>query len=85
MTTHSSVHAWRIAMDKETQATVHGVAKSQTRLSDEARTHTQNNPVFISNYSLFPHNPSLSHPPISPLAVLCCAVSLPMGFSRQEW
>ena len=41
MTTHSSVHAWRIAMDKETQATVHGVAKSQTRLSDEARTHTR--------------------------------------------
>ena len=34
MTTHSSVHAWRIAMDKETQATVHGVAKSQTRLSN---------------------------------------------------
>ena len=30
MTTHSSVHAWKIAMDKGAQATVHGVAKSQT-------------------------------------------------------
>ena len=34
MTTHSSVHAWRIAMDKGAQATVHGVAKSRTRLSE---------------------------------------------------
>ena len=31
MTTHSSILAWRIPW---TEATVHGVAKSQTRLSD---------------------------------------------------
>ena len=34
MTTHSSTLAWRIPMDRGAwQATVHGVAKSQTRLS----------------------------------------------------
>ena len=34
MVTHSSIFAWRIPMDRGAwQATVHGVAKSQTRLS----------------------------------------------------
>ena len=34
MATHSNILAWRIPMDRGTwQATVHGVAKSQTRLS----------------------------------------------------
>ena len=33
--THSSILAWRIAMDRGTWwATVHGVTKSQTRLSN---------------------------------------------------
>ena len=33
--THSSILAWRISMDREAQqATVHGVIKSRTRLSD---------------------------------------------------
>ena len=32
--THSSILAWRIPMDRESWATVHGVAKSWTRLSD---------------------------------------------------
>ena len=33
--THSSILAWRILMDRGTWwATVHGVAKSQTQLSD---------------------------------------------------
>ena len=33
--THSSILAWRIPMDRGTwRATVHGVAKSQTQLSD---------------------------------------------------
>ena len=36
-TTHSSVLAWRIPMDRRAwRATVHGVAKSQTRLSTTA-------------------------------------------------
>ena len=35
MATHSSILAWRIPMDREAwRATAHGVAKSQTRLSD---------------------------------------------------
>ena len=35
MVTHSSGLAWRIPMDRGAwQATVHGVTKSQTRLSD---------------------------------------------------
>ena len=35
MATHSSILAWRSPMDRGAwQATVHGVAKSRTRLSD---------------------------------------------------
>ena len=35
MATHSSILAWRIPMDRGTwQAIVHGVIKSQTRLSN---------------------------------------------------
>ena len=35
MAIHSSILAWRIPMDRGTwQATVHGVAKSQTQLSN---------------------------------------------------
>ena len=35
VTTHSSILAWRIFMDRGAwRATVHGVAKSQTQLSD---------------------------------------------------
>ena len=35
MATHSSILAWRIPVDRGAwQAAVHGVAKSQTRLSD---------------------------------------------------
>ena len=37
--THSSILAWRIPMDRGTwRATVHGVAKSQTQLSNSAYT-----------------------------------------------
>ena len=38
MATHASILAWRIAMDTRAwQAAVHGVAESQTRLSDSAQ------------------------------------------------
>ena len=41
MATHSSIFAWR--MDRGAwQATVHGVAKSWTRLSNGARYHVGN-------------------------------------------
>ena len=37
MTTHSSILAWKIPMDKEAwQAIVHGVTKSRTQLNDKA-------------------------------------------------
>ena len=37
--THSSIHAWRVPMDREAwRATVLRVAKSQTQLSDQAHT-----------------------------------------------
>jgi len=38
MATHSSILDWRIPMDRGAwQATVHGVAKNQKRLSNEAQ------------------------------------------------
>ena len=40
MATHSNILAWRILQTGAWQATVHNVAKSQTRLSDLAHTHT---------------------------------------------
>ena len=44
MATHSSILAWRIPMDRVTWwATVHGVAKSQTRLSS----YTQHRTLYV--------------------------------------
>ena len=38
MTIHSSILAWRIPMDRGAwQATVHGITKNRTRLSDYAQ------------------------------------------------
>ena len=34
MATHSSILAWRIPTDRRAWATVHGVSKNQTRLSN---------------------------------------------------
>ena len=46
MATHSNNLAWRIPRDRGAwQATVHGVTKSWTRLSDY--THTQHSPLLI--------------------------------------
>ena len=47
MATHSSILAWRISMDRGAWwATVHGVAKSQTQLSDEVQ-HSMNRLSFL--------------------------------------
>ena len=35
MVTHSSILAWRITVDSRAWQRVHGVAESQTRLSDK--------------------------------------------------
>ena len=41
LTTHSSIFAWRIPLDRGAWwATVHGFAKSRTRLSNQVHTHT---------------------------------------------
>ena len=41
MATHSSILAWKNPMDRGAwRAIVHGVAKSQTRLSANTHTHT---------------------------------------------
>ena len=51
MTTHSSILAWRIPIDRgPQQATVHGVTKSQTRLSDYA--HTQKKRIYFLKIDL---------------------------------
>ena len=51
MATHSSIVAWRVPMDRGARwATVHGVAKSQTQLSDPAHTRgsmTKHNHGFM--------------------------------------
>ena len=60
MATHSSVLAWRIPTDRGARwATVHGVAKSQTRLKRQhTRTHTHA-PNLRTHISLGPENPFL--------------------------
>ena len=54
MATHSSILAWRIPMDTGAQqATIHGVAKNQTPLSEKTFTFiTPYSPLV--NYFLFP-------------------------------
>ena len=48
--THSSIFAWRIPMDRDAwQATVYGVAKSQTQLRDKAQ-HTKTSCHISSIY-----------------------------------
>ena len=72
MATHSSILAWRIPMDRGAwRATVHGVAKSQTRLKRlsrqtctekflETRTHQDPHPPNLED--LQPQPTGLEHP-----------------------
>ena len=55
MATHSSILAWRIPTGRGAwRATVHGVAKSQTWLSDQAWQQNQEVALFITmNFSGF--------------------------------
>ena len=49
MATHSCILAWRIPMVRGAwRATVHGVAKSRTRLSDRARTRARHQTLSSS-------------------------------------
>ena len=51
MATHFSILAWRIPTDRGAwRATVHGVSKSQTSLSDEA----QHRLLLLLNYRFVP-------------------------------
>ena len=47
MATHSGILAWRIPWTEEPGGLVHGVAKSQTHLSDLAHMHRQEKPRGI--------------------------------------
>ena len=74
MATHSSILAWKIPMDRGAWwATVHGVARSWTQLSDQTRTHA---PFLIHSglsANLLPPNrlSGASHPVmLQPLTVL---------------
>ena len=49
--THSSILAWRIPKDRSIwRATVHGITKGQTRLSDEAQPSTAHE-IYIASIS----------------------------------
>ena len=51
MATHTSILAWRTPMDRGAwQVTIHGVTKSQTRLSDYA--HTQKKRIYFLKIDL---------------------------------
>ena len=51
MTTQSSILAWRIPMDRGAwRATVHGVTKSETQLSNQAQHTTQPMYVYLCIY-----------------------------------
>ena len=65
METHSSVLAWRIPMDRGAwRVTIHGVAKSRTRLSDEGQHSTQSLVVKLSRVLWGP--PGYRHPSFQP-------------------
>ena len=51
MATHSSIHVWRIPMDRGSQqATVHGAAKNRTCLSTAQRGHTRSVCLLIMGF-----------------------------------
>ena len=53
LATHSSLLAWRIPMDRGAwQATIHGLSKSETRLSDQAQ-HIQTDTCLHLMTALF--------------------------------
>ena len=53
MATHSSILAWRIPMDRGAWwATVHGITKSGTGLSDFTHTHTHTH-TYMYIYTFF--------------------------------
>ena len=47
MATHSSILAWRIPMGRAWRATVHGVEKSRTWLSDLAHSTHREKPLLL--------------------------------------
>ena len=92
METHSSIHAWKIPWTED--PTVHGVAKSQTRLSDFSSSSSRNIHPWKQVLNYFsPHKPflllyfsSVSHVRLfATLWTVACQAPLSMGFSRHEY
>ena len=92
METHSSIHAWKIPWTQD--PTVHGVAKSQTRLSDFSSSSSRNIHPWKQVLNYFsPHKPflllyfsSVSHVRLfATLWTVACQAPLSMEFSRQEY
>ena len=85
MTTHSSILAWKIPMDRGAwEATVHGVAKGQTRLTNSAQhivTSTEDlgalsGILFQENF--LPRKYRSTPVPASSVSVLCSEVGPPV-------
>ena len=79
--THSSILAWRIPMDRGVwQATVHGVAKSQTQLSD----HKQQQHIISMLWSLLKFS-EIAMKIQQPLILINRIHSWEEGFSNTHW
>ena len=64
MAIHSSILAWRIPMDRRAwRATVSGVAKSQTRLSEQDQDSTEIETIQKNKYRYFPGGPVVKNLP----------------------
>ena len=84
MATHSSILAWRIPMDRGAWwATVHGVAKSQTQLSDQnTHTHTHTPHSKVREPGSLPRFLTLSH---FLKHHTCCPLQVPPDSRRLQY
>ena len=85
MATHCSILAWRIPMDRGAWwATVHGVTKSWTQLSNKAQHSTaQHSTRFVIAFLLKSKNLLLSRLQSSCIVILCS--HKPEGNANNSW